>query len=119
MFRVRCAVAPSTANAVSIAEYGLAYMLPFIVGTLLLRPDGPALFGAVTVISCNNILIHTPCLERISRSLPRLFVSTADHINHHRKLTTHYAAPTVSIDRIFESLFGEPNNKYAQTMHMD
>jgi sterol desaturase/sphingolipid hydroxylase (fatty acid hydroxylase superfamily) len=83
-------VAPSTANAVSFSEYALAYMLPFIVGCLVLRPDGVALFAAVSVISLNNLLIHTPALEAASRWLPALFVSTADHLDHHRRLTTNY-----------------------------
>jgi len=112
-------VAPSTANAVSLTEYALAYMLPFITGCLVLRPDGPALAGAVAVISLNNLLIHTPALAKPSRWLPSIFVSTADHLDHHRRLTTNYAAPTISIDRILATIFGEPNNKHAQREHVD
>lgn len=112
-------VAPSTANAVSLTEYCLAYMCPFIAGCSLLRPDGPALFVAVAVVSMNNLLIHTPALEAMSRRLPPIFVSTADHLDHHRRLTTHYAAPTISIDRILKHFVGEPSNKHAQRVHID
>lgn len=59
-------VVPMSANAVSFVEYCFAYMLPFIVGCLLLKPDALALFAAASLISINNILIHTPSLEKIS-----------------------------------------------------
>jgi sterol desaturase/sphingolipid hydroxylase (fatty acid hydroxylase superfamily) len=110
-------VVPSTANAVTLAEYGIAYMLPFIAGGALLRPDGVSLFACVAVVSLNNLLIHTPCLESLSTLLPPIFVSTDRHIDHHRRLTTHYGAPTISVDWILATIFGEGHpilsNKYA------
>jgi len=104
-------VVPVTANAVSVAEYSIAYMAPFIAGSMLLRPDRCSLFVAVGIISLNNLLIHTPFLCDLSaRVVPWLGVSTADHIEHHRRLTTHYAAPTISIDRLLECAFGKPDS---------
>ena len=41
--RYNTIVLPSTANAVSAAEYTIAYMLPFVLGCMLLRPDSLAL----------------------------------------------------------------------------
>merc|ERR1719305_1273285 len=94
-------VVPVTANAVSLAEYALAYMLPFIVGAQLLRPDRVSMFVAVGVVSLNNLLIHTPTLADASaKAVPWLFVSTADHLEHHKRLTSNYAAPTFSVDRM-------------------
>ena len=91
-------VVPVTANAVSLAEYAIAYMAPFVVGSALLRPDRASLFVAVGYISLNNLLIHTPRLCELSKHLvPWWGVSTADHLEHHARLTTHYAAPTISI----------------------
>ncbi len=99
-------VTPSSANAVSLAEYAVAYMLPFVVGALLLRPDALALRYAVGVVSFTNLLIHTPPLaDTASSYLPWVFVSTADHIEHHRKLTKNYAAPTISIDRLLAAVW--------------
>jgi len=102
-------VVPVTANAVSLAEYALAYMLPFVMGAQLLRPDRMSMFLAVGVISLNNLLIHTPKLADASaRLVPWLFVSTADHLEHHKRLTSHYAAPTFSVDRLLACTFGRP-----------
>ena len=95
-------IAPSAANAVSVAEYALAYMLPFVVGCALVAPDMRALRAAVAVVSLSNLAIHTPRLEALA--VPRALVSTADHFAHHRRLTTHFAAPTVSIDRALDAL---------------
>ena len=102
-------VVPVTANAVSFAEFTIAYMLPFIVGAQLLRPDRMSMFITVGIVSLNNLLIHTPLLADASAKLvPWLFVSTADHMDHHKRLTTHYAAPTISIDRMLACVFGKP-----------
>ena len=104
-------VAPVTANAVSLAEYAVAYMAPFILGSALLQPDRLSLFVAVGIISLNNLLIHTPRLADLSaRLVPWLFVSTEMHLEHHRKLTTHWAAPTISIDRLIEYFVGTPGS---------
>jgi len=102
-------VVPVTANAVSLAEYAIAYMLPFVAGAALLRPDRLSMFVAVGIVSLNNLLIHTPKLADASAQLvPWLFVSTADHLEHHKRLTSHYAAPTISIDRLLACAFGKP-----------
>jgi hypothetical protein len=74
-----------------------------------LRPDRWSLFVGVGIISFNNLLIHTPSIADLSaRLVPWWGVSTADHLEHHKRLTTHYAAPTVSIDRLLACVFGEP-----------
>lgn len=113
--RFNAFVVPVTANAVSLAEYALAYMLPFIVGAHLLHPDRVSMWLAVSVISLNNLLIHTPKLADASAAMvPWLFVSTADHLEHHKRLTSHYAAPTISIDRLLACVFGKPTGWNAE-----
>jgi len=104
-------VCPTTANAVSLAEYAIAYMLPFIVGAYLLRPDRLSMFIGVGIISLNNLLIHTPSIGELSaRVVPWWGVSTADHLEHHKRLTTHWAAPTISIDRLLACVVGTPDS---------
>eukprot|EP00322_Chrysochromulina_rotalis_P004963 CAMPEP_0115850210 /NCGR_PEP_ID=MMETSP0287-20121206/11845_1 /TAXON_ID=412157 /ORGANISM="Chrysochromulina rotalis, Strain UIO044" /LENGTH=274 /DNA_ID=CAMNT_0003304197 /DNA_START=17 /DNA_END=841 /DNA_ORIENTATION=+ len=109
--RFNTVVVPVTANAVSLAEYSIAYMAPFVAGSAMLRPDHVSLFVAVGIISLNNLLIHTPRLADMSAQIiPWLFVSTADHLEHHKRLTTHWAAPTISIDRLLALVVGKPTS---------
>jgi hypothetical protein len=91
-------VVPSTANAVTFWEYAVAYMLPIFVGKILFAPSMRSLFAAGWIISINNLLIHTPMLHEASEKLPEWCVSTWGHLDHHRVLTKHYAAPTINLD---------------------
>ena len=99
-------VTPTSANAVSLTEYALAYMLPFVIASLLLRPDAKSMYLAIAFISVNNLLIHTPPLETLAAKLlpSTFFVGTDAHIEHHQKLVTHYAAPTLNIDSIVSAI---------------
>lgn len=104
-------VTPSTANAVSPTEYAIAYMLPFIIGAKVLQPDRMSMFLGVGVVSVTNLLIHTPVLADASaKYLPWIFCSTADHLEHHKRLTTHYGAPTFSTDRLLAAVVGKPTS---------
>jgi len=94
-------VPPSAANCVSVVEYVLAYMAPFPFGAIFFSPDRLAVLAAASVVSFCNLLIHTPPLAEISaRWLPWWAVATSDHLEHHRRLTCLYAAPTISLDRL-------------------
>lgn len=94
-------VIPTSANAVTIYEYMFAYMLPIILGIILVRPCLESLYYAVKIISMFNLLIHTPWLNEISKYLvPDIFVNTNKHIEHHQKLNKNYAAPILNIDKI-------------------
>jgi sterol desaturase/sphingolipid hydroxylase (fatty acid hydroxylase superfamily) len=99
-------IVPVTANAVSPAEYVLAYMFPIFAGTILLRPDLSGLFAASYLVSLNNVLIHTPALHGVSKLLPEWLVSTEKHFDHHAKRTIHYAAPTLDVDWFAHKLCG-------------
>lgn len=79
-------VVPSASNAVSLTEYAIAYMLPFVVGCVVCRPDALALYAAVSLISANNLLIHTPRLEALAAALlPSVFVSTGGRLAQRRE----------------------------------
>jgi sterol desaturase/sphingolipid hydroxylase (fatty acid hydroxylase superfamily) len=94
-------VPPVAANAVTAGEYALAYVIPFGNAALVGRIHIPALRAAIVVTSLLNILVHTPKLESWSGQwVPSLWVSTLDHLNHHRKLQVHYASPCFNIDNI-------------------
>ena len=91
-------VPPSAANAVSIVEYLVAYVLPFALAALLLRPTPLELQRAIGVLSVNNLLVHTPCLQHVSMWVEPYFVSTRSHLEHHQRLTVHYASPVWNVD---------------------
>lgn len=92
-------VPPMAANAVSPVEYIVAYILPLILATPFVQTDTVSLRIAAGIVSVTNLMIHTPKLSSISEKLmPEWLVSTEDHLEHHRKLNTKYAAPTFNID---------------------
>lgn len=117
-------VPPSSANAVTVGEYLVAYVIPFAVATLVGRPTVTALRIAICIQNLFNLIVHTPKFEQsisiindhedISNNktmtnttltrrrglLSSFWVTTNDHLNHHRKLQCHYASPTFNIDNI-------------------
>jgi sterol desaturase/sphingolipid hydroxylase (fatty acid hydroxylase superfamily) len=98
-------VPPMAANAVSPTEYIVAYILPFTVPMPFCRPDPISLRISVAIVAITNVLVHTPKLDELSQIyLPEWLVSTHDHLEHHRKLNTKYAAPTINIDYFVENV---------------
>ena len=98
-------VTPVSANAVGIGEYIFAYILPFAVAGLIVRPYANATRISIYIISMFNLILHTPTIEAWSeRNMPQWWVSTHDHMEHHRKLNVHYAAPTLNLDWAVEAL---------------
>ena len=95
---------PSSANAVTVGEYLLAYILP-LVPIISIRPVTPTgIRIALVILSALNLLVHTPPIEAWSaRWIPSFWVSTNNHLDHHRKLTSHYASPTLNIDTLVET----------------
>jgi len=94
-------VLPSSANAVSLAEYVFAYMLPLVIGATLTRADELAALSGAFVVAVTNLLIHTPWLEG-SQYPSWIFVTASDHLSHHRKTRGNYGAPVFHLDRIVE-----------------
>ena len=96
-------VSPITANAVSVVEYVIAYLSPFAVGMLLFPCSVTSLKIAIQVISFLNLAMHTPKLEQFYQTLFPAWiplVHTAAHLEHHKRLNCHYAAPTLDWDGI-------------------
>jgi sterol desaturase/sphingolipid hydroxylase (fatty acid hydroxylase superfamily) len=97
-------IPPSSANAVSIVEYLLAYVIPFALAAVVLRPTEVELRTSVYVVSLSNLLIHTPAYSCMSKHLEAVYlVSEHLHSEHHRKLTTNYAAPILNVDGLVEA----------------
>ena len=110
----RLHVPPMAANAVSIVEYLVAYVLPFGVAALVLRPDVRALQTSIGILSFLNLVVHTPRLRDTyygATMVPSWMVSTEDHLTHHEKLNCHYASPVFNIDWMVKQLF--PRRKLA------
>lgn len=114
-------ILPSSANAVSVAEYNLAYMLPLVAGVLLTHADELSTFAGSAIVAIANLLIHTPWLDASTattsthqlihrKTIPWLFVTASDHFNHHRPQSSNgnssssknYGAPILHMDRIVE-----------------
>ena len=89
---------PSTGNAVSIYEYNFAYVLPFIIGIILFRPNNITLKSSVFTISFFNTIIH--CHELSNINWPKFLVSPFDHGVHHKNKSGTYSAPIINIDRL-------------------
>lgn len=93
-------VLPSSASAVSVPEFLLAYMAPFLIGSYLGGNDKASAIIAAMIVMAANFFIHTPALEEVMSRLPWMFVTPSDHFAHHRQLTCNYGAPIFSMDRI-------------------
>jgi len=106
--RFNTVVLPSSASAVSVAEFVIAYMFPILAGGAITRADLASTFTAAVFISIGNLAIHTPFLEeqwpvpteKTSPFLSWLLLSTSDHLRHHRRGNEHYSAPILHFDRI-------------------
>lgn len=105
-------VPPMAANAVSPVEYIFAYIVPFVVAMPFCQPDTTSFRISVAIVSLTNILIHTPKLAELSEKIvPEWLVTTEDHLEHHRKLNTKYAAPTFNIDYFVSFIESKPTPK--------
>ena len=91
---------PSIGNAVSIPEFLLAYIFPFISGAILVRPNEITFVIPIGLISVFNNIIH--CNEL--RNLPWLpfLVSPDMHIKHHEIRDKHFSAPILNLDYFIE-----------------
>ena len=87
---------PSNGNAVSISEYNFAYVLPFVIGIIVYRPNNITLNASVFTISFFNTLIH--CHELSNINWPKFLVSPFDHGVHHKNKSGTYSAPILKFD---------------------
>jgi sterol desaturase/sphingolipid hydroxylase (fatty acid hydroxylase superfamily) len=105
-------VTPMVANAVGLVEYLFAYIFPFALAGAIVRPYEDSLRMALYLTSFTNLLIHTPKMEAWSeRNIPPFWVSTHDHMEHHKKLTVHYGAPTLNVDWAVDKIMGKKSDE--------
>jgi len=93
-------VLPSSASAVSVPEFLIAYMAPFLLGTWMGSCDKCSAIFSAAIVAVSNLAIHTPALENTMKHLPWFVVLPSDHIAHHRQLTCNYGAPLIHFDRV-------------------
>lgn len=91
---------PSLGNAVSTTEFLLAYISPFVIGAIIVRPNEVTFVIPIASISIFNNIIHCKEFEHIQ--WPKYLVSPAQHIKHHQIRDKHYAAPILNLDYFCE-----------------
>lgn len=97
-------VTPTSANAVTITEFVFAYVTPPSLIVAFLQPNTFEQKVSLTILSFSNILVHTPAIEAWSeRNLPKWWVGTSVHCEHHRKITKNYASPCINIDYLLDN----------------
>lgn len=92
---------PSNGNAVSVAEYNIAYVLPFLVGAFIFKPNDLSFRITIAIIGFLNSLIH--CIPLYNLNIGKIFITTGHHIDHHDTRDSKYAAPLFNIDYFFSS----------------
>lgn len=94
---------PTIGNAVSAAEYQIAYVLPFLIGSFIVNPSPIDLQVTVLIISTLNMFIHSQELKQIKYI--SYLVSPKKHINHHETRSGTYSAPLFDLDKILKINF--------------
>ena len=98
---------PSIGNAVSPAEFCIAYICPFVLGAFLFTPTEVTYLASIGTVGIGNLVIHTYELNNIGW-IPG-FVSPTKHIKHHEVRDKHFAAPIFDIDAMFEYVMVQKN----------
>ena len=89
---------PSIGNAVSWQEYCMAYMLPFVCGAIITKPNEISFIIPIGIVALLNMTIH--CQELKSYEYNKYLVSPQQHIEHHIVRDKHFAAPLFNIDNL-------------------
>lgn len=89
---------PSIGNSVSYLEFQFMYVLPFLVGMYLTKPNPITIDCSILTISLLNALIHSSNLKKIY--WPSILVSPNQHSIHHETYSNHYSAPLINLDNI-------------------
>lgn len=91
---------PSIGNSVSYLEFQIMYVLPFLVGMYLFKPNPITIDCSILTISLLNALIHSSNLKKIY--WPSLLVSPNQHSIHHETYSNNYSAPLINLDNIMD-----------------
>tara|TARA_Y100000992_G_scaffold302653_2_gene278001 strand:- start:17932 stop:18642 length:711 start_codon:yes stop_codon:yes gene_type:complete len=94
---------PSTGNAVSVCEFNFAYILPFVIASLIVVPNNVTLKCSVGTISILNTFIHTPNFDSVLYH--PVLVSPSNHMKHHKDKSGNYAAPLINIDYLIKEFW--------------
>ena len=94
---------PTIGNAVSMAEYQIAYVLPFLIGSFIVHPSPVDLQVTVFIISSLNMFIHSQELKEMKYF--SMLVSPKKHIGHHETRSGTYSAPLLDLDKMFKISF--------------
>ena len=89
-------IIPSSAHGVSIIEYTISYILPFLIASILINPTISSFSYSIKIVGFFNIIIH--CEVLINLKLTKLFVSPSKHINHHKLNKGNYSAPLLNAE---------------------
>ena len=89
---------PSIGNAVSWQEYSMAYMLPFVCGAIITKPNEISFIIPIAIVALLNMTIH--CQELKSYEYNKYLVSPKQHMEHHLVRDKHFAAPLLNIDNM-------------------
>ncbi len=98
---------PTIGNAVSSAEYQVAYVLPFMIGSFVVCPSPLDLQVTVFIISSLNMFIHSQELKEMKYF--SILVSPQKHIGHHETRSGTYSAPLLDLDKLFKILCVKQN----------
>ena len=94
---------PTVGNAVSMEEFLFVYVLPFLVGAVIVNPNINNFRSSIGLISFLNLTIH--CEELRDIKYPPFIVSPLDHTEHHHKnygSKDTFAAPLIKIDSMLK-----------------
>ncbi len=92
---------PSIGNAVSVSEFQIMYVLPFLLGSYIFSPSVLDLNISVLIISFLNVLIH--CDEFKKLGWVSIFVSPKQHCQHHDTYHSTYSAPLLNFDLLLNN----------------
>lgn len=91
---------PSIANAVSPLEFQTLYVIPFLVGLFLIKPNVITFDISILIISTLSTIIH--CYELSNLNWISGIVSPKKHCQHHETYSATYSAPLLDLDFILK-----------------
>ena len=92
---------PTIGNAVTMSEFQIAYILPFLIGSFIVNPSPLDLQTAIFIISTLNMFIHSQELKEIKYF--DYLVSPKKHIGHHETRSGTYSAPLLDLDKLINN----------------
>jgi len=101
---------PSVGHAVTTEEFLFVYVLPFLVGAVIVNPNINNFRSSISLISFLNLTIH--CEEFRHIKYPPYIVSPLNHTEHHHRSHESketFSAPLVNMDYVIEQFINKEN----------